>query len=490
MKIINTKYIVLMMCSLVLGACSEDFLDKKPTEFVGQSDATATTDNLYTLLNGIHRSLYIRYEQQSETGIAGVMQAVDIAGEDIVYPVTNGWFLGFYNWQSNTNQNGQDVRFPYRTFYQINRNANTIINSVDVATGSLATKKIVKGQSLVYRAFCHFQLVQLYGKRYVNGTTNSQLGVPIVLTVNTELINRSTVEEVYTQINKDLDEALVLLTGYTKPNNSHLDLRVAQGLKARVALVQGKWAIAADFASKARAGKNLMTIAEYGSGFNNYANQEWMWGSFVNDLQTESFANFGAYMSRNFSSTVIRSCPKAINSKLYNLIPTTDVRSTIFSPTGSHPNITLVSTAAKFPFTSQKFLSVSTGDSRCDVPYMRAAEMFLIEAEAKANLGAADAAKVLFDLVSKRDPAYVLSSKTGTALLSDIYIQRRIELWGEGFRFFDLKRTNSALDRTGAQHNTTITGGVITVPADDKRWQLLIPISEINLNPAIEQNPI
>ena len=200
MKIINKKYIVLVMCSLVLGACSEDFLDKKPTEFVGQSDATGTADNLYTLLNGIHRSLYIRYEQQSETGIAGVMQAVDIAGEDIVYPVNNGWFLGFYNWQSNTNQNGQDVRFPYRTFYQINRNANTIINSVDAATGSLATKKIVKGQSLVYRAFCHFQLVQLYGKRYVNGTTNSQLGIPIVLTVNTELINRSTVEEVYTQV--------------------------------------------------------------------------------------------------------------------------------------------------------------------------------------------------------------------------------------------------------------------------------------------------
>jgi hypothetical protein len=490
MKIINKKYIVLMMLSLVLGACSEDFLDKKPTEFVGQSDATATADNLYTLLNGIHRSLYIRYEQQSETGIAGVMQAVDIAGEDIVYPVTNGWFLGFYNWQSNTNQNGQDVRFPYRTFYQINRNANTIINSVDEATGSLATKKIVKGQALVYRAFCHFQLVQLYGKRYVNGTTNSQLGVPIVLTVSTELTNRSTVEQVYAQINKDLDEAMVLLTGYTKPNNSHLDLRVAQGLKARVALVQGNWAIAADFANKARAGKTLMTIAEYGSGFNNYANQEWMWGSFVNDLQTESFANFGAYMSRNFSSTVIRSCPKAINRKLYSLIPTTDVRSTIFSPTGNHPNITLVSTAAKFPFTSQKFLSVSTGDSRCDVPYMRAAEMFLIEAEAKANLGAADAAKVLFDLVSKRDPAYVLSTKTGAALLSDIYIQRRIELWGEGFRFFDLKRTNSPLDRTGAQHNTTITGGVMTVPADDKRWQYLIPISEINLNPSLEQNPI
>jgi len=490
MKKFNFKYVILLTSLLVLGSCSDDFLDKKPTEFVGAEEATSTTDNLYTLLNGIHRSLYIRYEQQSETGIAGVMQAVDIAGDDVVYPVTNGWFLGFYNWTSLNNQNSQDVRFPYRTFYQINRNANTIINAVDAAQGSVASKNLIKGQALVYRAFCHFQLVQLYAKRYVKGTVNSQPGIPIILEVNNEKLPRSTVEEVYSQINKDLDAALQLLVGYTKPNNSHLDLRVAQGLKARVALVQGNWSVAADFASKARAGKNLMTIAEYGSGFNNYNNQEWMWGSYINELQTESFANFGAYMSRNFSSTVIRSCPKAINSKLFNLIPTTDVRSTIFSRTGLHPNIVLVSSAQKFPFTSQKFLSVSTGDSRCDVPYMRAAEMFLIEAEAKANLGAPDAAQILFNLVSKRDPAYVLSTKTGTDLLNEIYFQRRIELWGEGFRFFDLKRTNSPLDRTGAQHNTTITAGVMSVPANDKRWQLVFPLSEIQVNPLIIQNDL
>ena len=68
-------------------------------------------------------------------------------------------------------------------------------------------------------------------------------------------------EEVYTQINKDLDEANVLLVGIFKLNNSHLDLKVAQGLKARVALTQGNWAIAADYAAKARAGRSLMTIA-------------------------------------------------------------------------------------------------------------------------------------------------------------------------------------------------------------------------------------
>jgi hypothetical protein len=92
---------------------------KKPTEFVDYASATSTTENLYSLLNGIHRSLYIRYEGQNETGIAGCMQQVDIAGEDIVYPISNGWFLQVYNWTGLSDENSQDVAFPYRTFIEL-----------------------------------------------------------------------------------------------------------------------------------------------------------------------------------------------------------------------------------------------------------------------------------------------------------------------------------------------------------------------------------
>jgi hypothetical protein len=497
MKTLNKKFLLVVLAILSLSSCSEDFLVKKPTEFVDYASATSTTENLYSLLNGIHRSLYIRYEGQNETGIAGCMQQVDIAGEDIVYPISNGWFLQVYNWTGLSDENSQDVAFPYRTFYRINRNANTILESVDLATGLDTDRKIIKGQALLYRAFAHFQLVQLYGQRY-NATAkpNTQLGIPIVLKVSNDQLPRSTVEEVYTQINKDIDDALVLLVGYTKPNNSHLDLRVAQGLKARVALVQQNWPVASANAILARSGKSLMTNAAYASGFNSYTNPEWMWGSFVNELQSESFANFGAYMSRNFSSTVIRSCPKAIFNKLWDQFPATDVRTTIFSKSGNHPNITLVSTARKFPYTSQKFLAVSTGDSRCDIPYMRIAEMYLIEAEAKAWMGDATASQALFTLISNRDPAYVKSTASGQALVNAIYLQRRLELWGEGFRFYDLKRTNSALNRVGPTTVPATTSNHISsvalefnIPAGDKRWQWLFPRAEINANPAIVQNP-
>jgi hypothetical protein len=64
---------------------------------------------------------------------------------------------------------------------------------------------------------------------------------------------------------------------------------------------------------------------------------------------------------------------------------------------------------------------------------------------------------------------------------------RRVELWGEGFRFLDLKRLNLPLDRNGSNHNSALAVA-LTVPAGDNTWQWLIPQSEINANPLIKQN--
>jgi hypothetical protein len=125
-----------------------------------------------------------------------------------------------------------------------------------------------------------------------------------------------------------------------------------------------------------------------------------------------------------------------------------------------------------------------------DVPYMRAAEMYLIEAEAKVRLGDnAGAATVLNSLVRTRDADYVTSTKTGTALLDEILLHRRIELWGEGHRFLDLKRTNAPLNRNGTNAIASIAL-LYDVAPGDARWEFLIPRREINANPAVTQNPL
>jgi hypothetical protein len=124
---------------------------------------------------------------------------------------------------------------------------------------------------------------------------------------------------------------------------------------------------------------------------------------------------------------------------------------------------------------------------------MRLAEMYLIAAEALARNNQEAASKTLFTtLMQNRNPSYVQSTNTGAAYITEVLNSRRLELWGEGFRWFDLKRLNLPLVRndSGSNHVSTVINNVWTVPATDNRWTLLIPINEIQNNSLCTQNPI
>jgi hypothetical protein len=116
--------------------------------------------------------------------------------------------------------------------------------------------------------------------------------------------------------------------------------------------------------------------------------------------------------------------------------------------------------------------------------------MYLIEAEALARQGkGGEAATVLGELMAARQPSW---SKTNVTV-ADVLLQRRIELWGEGFVFFDLKRNNKGMERTYAGSNhlqTDLT--FIDVPAQDPRWTYQISLAELQENSRLtedDQNP-
>jgi hypothetical protein len=217
-----------------------------------------------------------------------------------------------------------------------------------------------------------------------------------------------------------------------------------------------------------------------------------MWGFDHLEDQSEFFGAFFSYISSNFNSTNIRVDPKVINRVIYDQIPATDVRSKMWVKAPTTTNSIVPTGGVRVAYMTQKFRLPGTPSTSTmgDVPYMRASEMYLIEAEALARQGnTAQAATVLFDLVSKRDPSYVKSTKTGTALTDEIMFQRRIELWGEGFRFTDLKRLNQPLNRNNTNANSAVAV-IYDVAAGDNQWEFLIPQREINANKAIVQNPL
>ncbi|MEO9854199.1 MAG: RagB/SusD family nutrient uptake outer membrane protein [Reichenbachiella sp.] len=501
MKNTITKCLLILVVMMPFASCTDDFLETSSTEDVSATNATATTENMNLVINGIYRLFYTRLDNKNGSGnnrkggIGSMMIQNSFMGEDVVQNAqANSSMIDFARWIKPFDPDDDRQLHNWRVMYRAIVNANIVIAGGDEAVGPEEDKNAALGQAYFLRAFAHFHLVQLYGKRYVAGGGNDQLGIPIVLEPIIEPQARATVEAVYTQINEDLTQAITLLDGYSRFNPSHANQAVAQGLKARVALVQSNFTEAVNMARLARAGLTLMDSSTYTSGFNDYNIDEWMWGLHYNEEQGSNFTNFGGIMSRNFSSNQIRGNPKSISQALYATIPGTDVRSAIFDPTGDHDNlpegISLISRHKRFPYTHQKFLAVSTGDSRGDIPLMRASEMYLIEAEALARSGTDDAgaAVALFTLASARDASYTLSTNTGQALIDEIDLQRRWELWGEGFRFYDLKRQNKALNRNGSNHDFNLVL-VSDVPAGDNRWQWMIPTDELNANPLMVQNP-
>ena len=87
--------------------------------------------------------------------------------------------------------------------------------------------------------------------------------------------------------------------------------------------------------------------------------------------------------------------------------------------------------------------------------------------------------------------ARVLHWIATSVTVDDVYLPRRIELWGEGFGYFDLKRLNKGIDRTyeGSNH---MVGYKLKVDAQDARWTYQIPVREIQENTQIsdsDQNP-
>jgi hypothetical protein len=490
----NKLSLFVLGLALVVSSCKKTYLDTFPTNAVSAADAVKSTKNAWAALNGIHRIMYTQYDNQPEGGAGAIGIIRDLMGEDVIYTRPNGRldFGNHLRWIGHRDVNSGNSRFVYRFYYRLISNANILINGIDGAEGPQQEKNYIKGQALVYRAWCHFELVQYWGERYDAGGANSGPGVPLLTKNTLEGQPRATVAEVYAQINKDLDDAIQLLDGYVRSGStpkSNFNKNIAQGIKARVALTQQNWAVAATNAAAARQGFNLMTNAEYLSGFNNTANQEWMWGSKQIADHNTFFWSFFASMGCNFNGSNTRTQPKAINSALWNAIPATDVRKKCWDLTGA--NVPIPPGGARIPYQSMKFLAASNDLSIGDVPYMRAAEMYLIEAEARARQGQDAAAQdALFTLVKNRDASYVKSTNTGQALIDEIMFHRRVELWGEGFRWFDLKRINGGLDRTLAPNTNATISITLKVPAGDKLWQWLFHQEELNTNKALVQNPL
>ena len=532
---IRKIYLLLLVVTLVtVTSCKEDFLDTTPTDAISAEDALSSPENMMLVLNGLHRQMYAQSPldggSSSRSGQSHFLPSFDAMGGSIIHSSPgNGWMRTDLRWLTHTDATYTTPKNLWFQRYHFIASANSIINKVadDNLTIDESMNNIL-GQSHAYRAWAYHQLVITYAKGYIIGSPSTDPGVPLVFATEAPYnsAGRSSVEEVYTQMEKDINLAIGYLEGATAAKNkSHLSLNTAYGIKARIALSKGDWATAAAAAELARQGFPLLNESGWKSGFNTYDLSEVIWGGHVIDSETNYYSSYFYYLCSTFNGSQNRSNPKLINKEMYNNIPTTDYRIDGWLPLApntnpsasngqgggfeSDPNYTdedvfwdawgdiiekygMTNGHNTHPYMSVKFLQKNPGTiDPDDVIFMRSSEMVLIEAEAKAMLNdIAGAQNALAILGEERDSAFDKTAFTDKdALMTQIKFQRAVELWGEGFSFHDKIRWNDAIDHTnsGASQVLYKDGFIQGKPSENPRWLWKIPQAEIDANPNLTE---
>ncbi len=470
------KIFLLAMASTMIVSCAD--LDTEPkggTVTDTQKAGTAETnpERVSAGVTGI-TTMFSVYNNISDThddfGYPSVMLYLDSRGIDLV-----GCDVG-YNWfsygldLSDRALNARVTRVIWSTLYNQIFAANQVTKSVPADTED-STLKFYLAQALALRAFDYFNLAQLYQFTY-QGNEDAPC-VPIIteanaLEVASNGVARNTVKEVYAQIMSDLNNAVAMLesTSKTRDDKRYISLEVAYGLRARVELVMQDWAAAAADAEKAikTSSATPATFKEVSKPtFKDITENNWMWGILIAETDrvvTSGIVNWISHMgSLNYGYASVGAW-RRINPTLYQAINSTDARkgwwldnSGVSANLNEEQQTYLTKTAGAPAYTQVKFApykdEIYTGTNANDVPLMRIEEMYLILAEAQAMAGDPAKGKATLETFVKtyRDPSYSTSASTAEAVQNAVWVQRRIELWGEGLAFFDLLRLRKGIDR-------------------------------------------
>ena len=469
---------------LSFSACDDDYINQaKPTTGVPVSTAFDSRGSADGVLSGIMRRFRTQFTATDAGGVNSILFARTVKGNDVIS--ANNWF-GFDYENDNREPTYRRTTFSWNYPYYMINQINSLIKGVDESDKlALTDKNELLGQGYALRAFFYHQLVLEFSKAY--SLDPNYPAPPIYKEPTSVAKGMSTVKEMYDFIEDDLKKAVALCSA-SRLGKSYVNKQVANAILAQVYQVMGKWSLA-ETAAIAAYGGNVASVLDataYPTGFKDYASKEWLWGSPQANDQTMFFwlapHAFSDHKANGYFSIFV-------NTQFVNLFSATDIRGGI----GTTKLFMLKS--ATYPATDFRYY-VSNKFSftfASHTPIIRYPEMILLEAEAKARLGNETGAKtLLFALQKNRDVDAVQSATSGTALIDEILVERRKELFMEnGVEWFDAKRLGKAIVRNGNHRLkgiNNITGKSFDLQANDIRFLLKVPQAEIDANPLIDDS--
>ena len=382
-----------------------------------------------------------------------------------------GWYSGE---MQNLSQNPTNtyIQIPWLIYTKLIALANDVIRMNPDLDAIIDANKGYVGAAYAYRALCMLDMAQMYefkANKYTSKDDIIGLTVPYLhenMTVdyaknNPRLPKAEYLEKIY----ESLDAAVTLLDGHAPTTDKTLpDLAVAYGLYARAKLYEGDYAKAKEYAELALGAGSFSPLTQEQwtsttTGFNDADSQtSWMLctrTSSESAVVKTGIINFASFMSNE--NVYGYGGPGAgayamVDAKFYGQIADTDFRKLSWKAPAGHPleaEMLYVPATDSYEggsvlpeYASLKFRPGEANPddhligSAVDMPLMRMEEMKFIIAECDVRNGDASS---LIEIVKTRNPEYVCT-KTGNELIREMFLQKRIELWGEGIMFFDYKR--------------------------------------------------
>lgn len=494
------------MGSTITSIQKEEVIANDPSMAEASVNALPTMTKVYCGILGSS-------DYQSDFGWPSSMLFMDSRTADM--PATTDGYNWFGSGQdySDKTETSLATRYFWGTNYNMIYTCNSVLKGIDINTEN-ADLKYYLAQALGFRAWAYFNLAQMYQYTYVGN--EDKPCVPLITDENEEQASldgapRATVEDVYKQINSDLDKAVELLesTGHIRPadrlGKQFITAVTAAGIRARVKLVQNKWSEAAADAKYVidNSGATPYSMSDVSKpSFWDASDNSWIFAIAVESGEVGNLHCWPGHAVTFYSGGYAQvGVFRKINKALYEAIPATDVRKGWWCDAdgysanvdNAHASVlySYFETEKEAAYVNVKFdtyQSMFTGICYLnDIPLMRIEEMYYILAEAQAmGESAPQGLSTLTSFVKAyRNPSYNFSSTSATDIQDEIWNQRRIELWGEGLAYYDIQRLKKPMDRVGGGYEPSV---VFNIPADSPLRLYLIPQTEMQTNPAITAN--
>ena len=492
------KKILFSLCTLAMILVSACNLDLKPTSSISTDEALRSMDDAQKL----RRDLYITMRNSLTSGAPVYLMELmaDSFHGSITYGNRNG---EYYKWEMRSTFG--NVESLWESAYYLVMLANFLEEGIpalqaDATTAEKAQYDVILGECAFAKAYAIFKLTELFCKNY-SSNASSDLGVMLsdetfaTPSEQATYVGRSTLAETYAYIEKNLSKAEQLLGSVTGQEGSiYITGDAVKAMEARVALTKGEYAKAAGLAAALCDGGRyplLNSQDDFTALWTNDSGKECItqfWSSILSNANTNDYGYIqftGGLYAPNYipEKWIVESYDKS-DLRFTTWFRRTQVNLGNFSGT--------VYLCFKFPGNPELMASTGASTYMHKIKPFRIAEQYLIAAEGYAMAGQADQACIYLNrLRASRIPGYADRHYTGDELMAQVKLERARELYGEGFRFKDLKRWNQGFARSEAQDkNLVIDAGstyteLMSRDASDPFFVWPIPQAEIDSNPQI-----